>query len=204
MIVVALPKGRIADDVLSIFSKIFLADFSFENRRLILEKGEFKFLLVRSQDVPVYVENAAADIGFCGEDVLTEQGSNVARLLDLGTGKCRVVLGMPSGKTLDLSRPEIVIATKMPRIAKAYFDKKGLSVKIVKLYGSIELAPLVGLSDGIVDIVETGTTMKENGLYVVEDIMNSSVKMFASPASYIQKKEKIIFLKQRIEQILKA
>ncbi len=204
MITVALPKGRIAEDTLEIFKNIFTQDFSFESRKLILEQHGFRFLLVRNQDVPTYVENGAADIGFSGEDTLKEQGARVTKLLDLGIGKCQVVVGMKKGEVLDPRLPEIVVASKMVNIAKDYFDSKGMSVKIVKLYGSIELAPLVGLCDAIVDIVETGTTMKENGLEPVATIMESSVKMFANRESFIQKRTEILELKQQIKKVLEA
>jgi len=203
MITVALPKGRIAEDTLEIFKKIFTQEFSFESRKLILEQHGFRFLLVRNQDVPTYVENGAADIGFSGEDTLREQGARVTKLLDLGTGKCDVVVGMKVGKKLDPKKPETVIATKMVNIAKEYFDSKGMSVKILKLYGSIELAPLVDLCDAVVDIVETGTTMKENGLEPVEKIMESSVKMFANRDSFIEKRKEILQLKEQINQVIK-
>lgn len=202
MITIALPKGRIAEDTLNIFKEIFGEEFSFESRKLILEQHGFRFLLVRNQDVPTYVENGAADIGFSGEDTLREQGARVTKLLDLGTGKCQVVVGMKKGEKLDPSKPETVVASKMVNIAKEYFDSRGMSVKILKLYGSIELAPLVDLCDAIVDIVETGTTMKENGLEPVETIMESSVKMFANRDSFIQKKIQILELKEQIAKVI--
>lgn len=202
MLTIALPKGRIGEDTLDLFKKVFDGDFSFDNRKLIMEQGDFKFLLVRGQDVPTYVENGAADLGIVGQDVLSENGAEVTKLLDLGFGRCQVVVGMKKGQQLDLSKPETVIATKMVNIAKEYFDSKGMSVRIVKLYGSIELAPLVGLCDAIVDIVETGTTMKENGLEPVETIMETTAKLFANRDSFIQKKEEILDLKAKIGKAL--
>lgn len=203
MLRVALPKGRIADDVLDIFSKLFGDEFRFDKRKLILKTKDFVFLLVRNQDVPTYVENAAADIGFCGEDVLLEQNARITRLLDLETGKCDVVVGIKQSQTLDYSKPQLIVATKMVNIAKRYFDSKGVSVKILKLYGSVELAPLVDLCDCIVDIVQTGETMRENGLKPIETIMSSSVKMFANRDSYIEKKNAIIQLKDKVASVIK-
>ena len=159
MITVALPKGRIAEDTLAIFREIFGSKFTFEDRKLILDEGNFRFLMVRNQDIPTYVTEGAADIGVVGLDVLEEHRPDVVRLLDLKIGVCRVCVGIKNEDELDLTKPELKIATKMPNIARAYFAQKAIALKIIKLYGSIELAPLVGLADAIVDVVETGSTM---------------------------------------------
>ncbi len=203
MLTIALPKGRIAKETLDIFEKIFQERFEFENRKLILNKGNFKFLLVRNQDVPIYVYHQAADLGVVGLDVLREKELNLIELLDLKIGKCRVCVGMKNEDELDLNRPEIKVATKMVNIAKKHFSKKAMAVEVVKLYGSIELAPLVGLCDAIVDIVETGNTMKENGLKVVETIMHSSAHLIANQNSFISKKSKILDLYFKIESVLR-
>ncbi len=198
MLTVALPKGRIAQETLAIFEKIFGESFVFDDRKLILEVGEFRFLLVRNQDVPAYVLHQSADIGVVGLDVLEEKDEDLVRLLDLGIGKCKVCVGMKEGDELDYSSPDIKIATKMVNITQKYFSKKAMAVEVIKLYGSIELAPLVGLSDAIVDIVETGATMKQNGLKVVETIMESSAYLIANKNSFIEKKEEIISLYRKI------
>ena len=203
MLTVALPKGRIADETLEIFEAIFDEKFVFEDRKLILEKGDFRFLLVRNQDVPSYVLYGAADLGVVGLDVLEEKGFDLVRLLDLGIGKCRVCIGMKNEDSLDLTKPEITVATKMENIAKRYFESKAMAVNVIKLYGSIELAPLVGLSDAIVDIVETGTTMKQNGLKVVETIMESSAYLIANKNSFISKKKEILELYEKIQKYIK-
>ena len=200
MLTVALPKGRIAEETLDIFKSIFGEDFTFDNRKLILEQGEFKFLLVRNQDVPTYVFHGAADIGVVGLDVLEEHELDLIKLLDLQIGKCRVCIGLPENEELDLTRPEIKVATKMTNIAKKYFASKAMAVDIIKLYGSIELAPLVGLSDVIVDIVETGTTMKENGLKVGETIMHSSAYLIANKNSFYGKKSEILDIYEKIKE----
>ena len=202
MLSVALPKGRIAKETLDIFEKIFNKKFEFDDRKLILQTDDFKFLLVRNQDVPTYVYRQAADIGVVGLDVLEEQGLDVIRLLDLKKGICRVSIGMKKGERLDLSKPQLKVATKMVNITKNYFEKRAVSVDIIKLYGSIELAPLVGLADMIVDIVETGTTMKQNGLEVVEDIMESSTYLIANKNSYIAKKDEILDIYEKIAKII--
>lgn len=188
MLTVALPKGRIADETLEIFEKIFGKKFVFDDRKLILEVGEFRFLLVRNQDVPAYVLHQSADIGVVGLDVLEEKDEDLVRLLDLGIGKCKVCVGMKDEDELDYSSPDIKIATKMVNITQNYFSQKAMAVDVIKLYGSIELAPLVGLADAIVDIVETGTTMKQNGLKVVETIMESSAHLIANKNSFIEKR----------------
>lgn len=203
MLTVALPKGRIAEETLDIFEKIFGKSFVFDDRKLILEVDNFKFLLVRNQDVPAYVLHQSADIGVVGLDVLEERDEDLVRLLDLGIGKCKICVGMKNEDTLDYSLPEIKIATKMTNITEKYFAKKAMAVDVIKLYGSIELAPLVGLADGIVDIVETGTTMKQNGLKVVETIMESSAYLIANKNSFIEKKKEIISLYRKIQEVIR-
>ena len=203
MLTVALPKGRIAEETLAIFESIFGESFIFDDRKLILEVGEFRFLLVRNQDVPAYVLHQSADIGVVGLDVLEEKDEDLVRLLDLGIGRCKVCVGMRDEDELDYSSPEIKIATKMVNITQNYFAKKAVAVDVIKLYGSIELAPLVGLSDAIVDIVETGATMKQNGLKVVETIMESSAHLIANKNSFIEKKEEIISLYRKISKEIK-
>ena len=200
MLTVALPKGRIAEETLEIFEKIFEKPFIFDDRKLILEVDEFRFLLVRNQDVPAYVLHQAADIGVVGLDVLEEKNEDLVRLLDLGIGKCKVCIGMKDEDELDYSSPEIKIATKMTNITQKYFAKKAMAVEVIKLYGSIELAPLVGLADAVVDIVETGTTMKQNGLKIVETIMESSAYLIANKNSFIEKKKEIITLYRKIQK----
>ena len=198
MITVALPKGRIADDTLAIFRKIFGLDFKFEDRKLIMQEGDFKFLYVRNQDIPTYVVGGAADIGVVGLDVLEEHRPDVLRLLDLNIGKCRVCVGIKNDSELNYERPGIKIATKMPNIAREYFAQKAIAVQIIKLYGSIELAPLIGLADAIVDNVETGTTLKQNGLKVAETIMESSAHLIANRNSFVIKRDEILDLREKI------
>lgn len=202
MITVALPKGRIADETLKIFKTIFLEDFVFEDRKLILQKGGFKFLLVRNQDVPVYVEHRAADIGVVGLDVLEEKEFDLIKLIDLNIGRCKVVVGGISGYKIDYNKPEIKVATKMSNITKNFFAKKAMGVEIIKLYGSIELAPLVGLCDVIVDIVETGATMRQNNLVVLEEIMESSAYLISNKNSFYQKKSEILELYDSFSKII--
>ncbi|EAK0826411.1 ATP phosphoribosyltransferase [Campylobacter fetus] len=202
MLTVALPKGRIADETLSIFSKIFNDEFKFEDRKLTMIKDKFEFLMVRNQDIPTYVTEGAADIGVVGLDVLEEHNCDVLRLLNLKLGICKVCIGIKNNDSLDYTKPELKIATKMPNITKNYFASKAVAVKIIKLYGSIELAPIVGLSDAIVDIVETGTTMKQNGLKVADIIMESSAHLIANKNSFITKRDEILSLYHKINSVI--
>ena len=202
MLTVALPKGRIAEETLEIFASIFGEEFKFDDRKLILETPNFKFLLVRNQDVATYVYHQAADIGVVGLDTLEEQGLDVIRLLDLRRGICKVAIGMRNGEKLDLNKPELKVATKMVNITKKYFAERAVAVDIIKLYGSIELAPLVGLADMIVDIVETGATMKQNGLEVVQDIMTSSTYLIANKNSYFEKKSEVLDIFEKISSVI--
>jgi ATP phosphoribosyltransferase len=202
MLRVALPKGRIAEETLEIFAEIFGGEFKFEGRELIMEVGDFRFLNVRNQDVPTYVEYGSADIGVVGLDVITEKELDIVKLLDMNLGKCKVAIGIRNEDELDWSKPNIKIATKMVNITEQYFAKKAVGVEIIKLYGSIELAPLVGLADAIVDIVETGATMRENGLKVAEDIMDSSAHLIANKNSYYAKKDEILSLYEKINKVV--
>lgn len=199
MLTIALPKGRIAEQTLKKFEKAFGEKFVFEDRKLILEKAGFTFLNVRNQDVPTYVMHGAADLGVVGLDVLEEKEYDLIKLLDLKIGQCKVAIGLKAGDSIDWNRSEITVATKHTTIAKKFFEKKAMAVNLVKLYGSIELAPLVGLCDCIVDIVETGETMKQNGLVVGDTIMKSSVFLISNKNSYYNKKDKILELRKKIE-----
>ena len=198
MLTIALPKGRIAEQTLEKFQKVFQEEFVFEDRKLILEKAGFTFLNVRNQDVPTYVMHGAADLGVVGLDVLEEKEYDLIKLLDLKIGQCKVAIGLKAGESIDWTKSEITVATKHTTIAKRFFEQKAMAVNIVKLYGSIELAPLVGLSDCIVDIVETGETMRQNGLVVADTIMQSSVYLISNKNSYYSKKETILNLREKL------
>ncbi len=202
MLTIALPKGRIGDDSLRIFEKIFSKPFRFEERKLILEMENFRFLRVRSQDVPTYVYHQAADLGVVGLDVLEEKELDLVRLLDLGFGRCSVSIGIRAEEELRFDKPSYKVATKMENITRRYFSKRAIPVEIIKLYGSIELAPLVGLADMIVDIVETGETMRQNGLKPALDIMESSAYLIANKNSFYAKKEEILRLRHQIQEVL--
>ncbi len=202
MLTIALPKGRIAEETLEKFEQAFGEKFVFEDRKLILEKSGFRFLNVRNQDVPTYVMYGAADLGVVGQDVLEEKEYDLMKILDLQIGKCKVAIGLRAGEDIDWSKSKLRVATKHVNIAKKYFEQKAMAVELIKLYGSIELAPLVGLSDCIVDIVETGTTMKQNGLEVGPTIMESSAQLIANKNSYYTKKDTILTLREKIEKLV--
>lgn len=202
MLTIALPKGRIANETLDRFEKAFGEKFVFEDRKLILEKSGFKFLNVRNQDVPTYVMHGAADLGVVGLDVLEEKEYDLIKLLDLKLGRCKVAFGLRAGEKLNFDKSKITIATKHEKIAKKYFEQKAMAVEIIKLYGSIELAPLVGLCDCIVDIVETGETMKQNGLEVGPTIMETTAHLIANKNSFYAKKDLIFDLKDKLEKFL--
>jgi ATP phosphoribosyltransferase len=200
MITIALPKGRIAEETLEKFGVAFGEKFVFEDRKLILRKAGFVFLNVRNQDVPTYVMYGAADLGVVGLDVLQEKEYDLITLLDLKIGKCKVAIGLKANQSINWSKSSIKVATKHTTIARKFFEKKAMAVELVKLYGSIELAPLVGLADCIVDIVETGETMKQNGLVVGDTIMHSSAQLICNKNSFYSKKNEILILKEKIER----
>lgn len=202
MLTVALPKGRISEETLEIFEKIFNEKFAFENRKLILKKAGFTFLNVRNWDVATYVYHQAADIGVVGYDVLRELNLDVLELLDMKLGVCRVCVGGVVGNDSYKEKSEIKVASKLENIAKEYFSKKGVPAEVIKLNGSIELAPLVGLSDVVVDIVETGNTMRENGLEVKEEIFSSSARLIANKNTFVEKKPQILELYEKIKEIV--
>lgn len=187
MLNIALPKGRLGDKVYELFSSIGYdcAAIKEDNRKLVFENTErgVRYLLVKPSDVAIYVEHGAADIGVVGKDVLLEGGNEVYELLDLQLGKCRLAVAAKIGFQEDLSLP-LRVATKYPRTAKAYYEARSRQIEIIKLNGSIELAPILGLSDVIVDIVESGNTLKENNLCVLADVAPSSARLIANKAGY--------------------
>ncbi|MBM2838727.1 MAG: hisGS [Deltaproteobacteria bacterium] len=187
---IALPKGRVMKQALKIFAKIGIEppENMEESRKLIFEdkKNGLRFLVVKPTDVPTYVEYGAADIGIAGKDVLSETERDVYEPLDLKIGRCRMIVAEPaalSAKDDPSQWTSIRIATKYPNITERYFASKGIQVELIKLYGSIELAPLIGLSERIVDLVETGETLRQNGLVEVEKIMDISSRLIVNRAS---------------------
>jgi len=188
MITIAISKGRMQDDALALLSKagVRLSPASLASRRLALpdETGEYRFIFVKPADVPVYVEHGIADCGIVGRDVLLESEADVLLPLDLGIARCRIVVAALDPKVITRSFGMLRIATKYVRIASEHFGARGIPVEIIPLSGSVELAPTLGLSDAIVDLVETGQTLKENGLCVVEVIRESTGLLVLNRASY--------------------
>ena len=187
MLNVALPKGRLGDRASELMARAgYECPALLEgNRRLTFENPEtgVRYFQVKPSDVPIYVERGAADAGIAGKDILLEYEPEVYELLDLGIGRCRMCVAGPADFR-DAGEPALRVATKFPHIAKAYYAEKGRDITIIKLGGSIEIAPLLGLSDVIVDIVETGKTLKENGLAPLETVAEISARFIANTASY--------------------
>ena len=194
----ALGKGRLANKTLEMFEKIGITCEEMKDKdtiKLIFVNEDLKlrFFLSKGPDVPTYVEYGAADIGIVGRDTILQEARNIYEVLDLGFGKCRMcVCGPESARDLLQHHEQIRVATKYPKIAKDYFyNKKHQTVEIIKLNGSIELAPIVGLADVIVDIVETGSTLRENGLTVLEEVCPLSARMVVNPVSMKMEQERI-------------
>lgn len=206
----ALCKGRLADRTLELLEKagITCTELKDKNTRKLIfvnEELKLKFFLAKGPDVPTYVEYGAADIGVIGKDVLLETGRKVHEVLDLGFGKCKMcVCGPPRSRNSLDNRELIRVATKYPVIAKDYFyNTRHQTVEIIKLNGSIELAPIVGLSEVIVDIVETGSTLRENGLEVLQEVCPLSARMIVNPVSMRLENDRIKDLLMKIRVILK-
>ena len=187
MLNIALPKGRLGDKVYDMLASIGYdcPGYYEKNRKLVFESPEknVRYLLVKPSDVAIYVEHRAADIGIVGKDILLENQSNVYELLDLKIGKCRMAVAAPDGYVEDPDRT-LRVATKYVNIAKDFYSGRNRDIEIIKLNGSIELAPILGLSDVIVDIVETGNTLRENHLSVLEEFKDISARFIANETSF--------------------
>ena len=195
---IALTKGRLAYKTLELLEQIGITCEEMKDknsRRLIFTNEELgiRFFLAKANDVPTYVEYGAADIGICGKDTILEEGRKLYEVIDLGFGRCRMCVCGPESARERLEHHELIrVATKYPNIAKDYFyNKKHQTVEIIKLNGSIELAPLVGLSEVIVDIVETGSTLRENGLVVLEEICDLSARVIVNQVSMKRENERV-------------
>lgn len=190
LLTLALPRGRILDEVLPLFRRagvdLYAAEKSRAGRRLIIpiEEAGLRVLIVRDTDVPAYVEGGAADLGIAGRDVLEEQGRDLYEPIDLGIGRCRMVVAEPEGRKVDESaQVHLRYATKFPEITRRHLQSRGTVAEIIKLYGSIEIAPLVGLADRIVDLVSSGETLRQHHLREVETIMEVSARLCVGRAA---------------------
>lgn len=207
----ALPKGRIMQDAMELFGRIGITcpEMDEPSRKLVFENrvDKFRFMAVRAQDVPTYVEYGCADIGVVGKDTLLEQGRDLYEPLDLQFGYCRMVVAEPKALRQDddpAGWSNIRVATKYPNITERYFASKGVQVELIKLYGSIELAPLVGLAERVVDLVSTGGTLRENGLVEVETIAEVTSRLIVNRASLKTKHQRISRLIEDLEQVIEA
>ncbi len=207
---VALAKGRLAELAMEMFISIGMdcSEMKEKTRKLIFtdEKNKIKFILVKATDVATYVEYGAADIGIVGKDTLLEDSRNLYEMVDLGFGKCKMaVCGPVELKGKLHSMPNLRVASKYPHIAAKYFQEDcGQTIELIKLNGSVELAPLVGLSDVIVDIVETGKTLKENGLEVLEDIVPLSARFVVNKVSMKMERERIMDIVEKFKERINA
>lgn len=203
MLNIALPKGRLGDQVYGLLASIGYDCSSIyeENRKLVFENREtgVRYLLVKPSDVAIYVEHHAADVGIVGKDILLESGPDVYELLDLGLGKCRIASAAKEDFVEDKDRP-LRVATKFVNVAKAYYAGMNRDIEIIKLNGSIELAPILGLSDVIVDIVESGNTLRENHLKVLEEFQSISARFIANKSSFEFKNSEISEMVRRLSQ----
>jgi ATP phosphoribosyltransferase len=199
---VALSKGRLFAGTAALFARAGLAFPEGEGRRLVVECGGLRFLFVKDMDVPVYVEHGVADVGVAGRDVLLESQCDVYEPLDLGFGRCAIVVAcLPAARAGLLRGATVRVASKYARLAGAHFRERGLSPEVVRLSGSVEIAPGLGLSDCIVDVAESGRTLRENGLEVVDEVTTSSARLIVNRAAYHARRERVSAL---IETLARA
>jgi len=196
---VALSKGKLFAGAEELFRRAGLPFPPAESRRLVVSLPGYRFLLVKDPDVPTYVEYGVADCGLAGRDVLLEADADVYEPLDLGFGRCRLVVARPPGADV-LSASTVRVATKYPRVAAAHFQQRGVSAEVVKLAGSVEIAPALGLADCIVDVVETGRTLEANGLAVAEEVAASSARLVVNRASYHARRAEVGELLARLRR----
>lgn len=206
-VTIALAKGRLAKDTIKILERCGLdcSELKEDSRKLIYydRKNGYRFLLVKPSDVAVYVEHGVADIGVAGKDSLMEVNAPLYEMLDLKLGWCRIcVCGFPGTQARAVTTAHLRVASKYPHIAREYFEAKGETVELIKLHGSVEIAPLLGLSDVIVDIVESGRTLKENGLDVLEEICQCSARVVVNRVSLKTKGKKIQTLIEAMRAVM--
>jgi len=203
-LVLALPKGRLFEESIQLLLEAGLIEKPLkEGRKLVLSTERFEILLSKPKDVPMLVESGYADLGVSGFDTIWESGREVFELLDLGIGYCKIcIAGFPEGVERYKNLSSIKVATKYPNIAREYFEKRGIKPFIYTLNGSVELAPLIGLTDYILDLVQTGRTLRENGLVVVEEITESTARLIANRESFFLKNGDILEITRRLEKVL--
>lgn len=201
---IALPKGRLGDEAIEKFNRIgYGQSILSDSRKLIFidEEKKLKYMLVKPSDVITYVENGVADLGIIGSDTLIEEKKPLFELMPLNFGFCKFAIAGKKGEIIHQREDVLRIATKYPNVTRAYFKQKNQTIDIIKLNGSVELAPLVGLSDVIVDIVETGKTLKANGLEILETMMDVSARLIANPVSYRFKLSRITDIIEKLKKV---
>lgn len=215
MITFALPKGRLLPLVTDLLRGAGLLQMEMDNngRRLVYKDEErgFRYLICRAADVPTFVEYGAADLGVAGKDVILEQGKDICELLDLGFGECRFVVAVPASR-LELFKGglpgylarcgQLRVATKFPRVAESYLRSRGLPGEIIKLSGNIELAPLVGLAEVIIDLVSTGRTLRENNLVAIAEVAGATARLVANRVSYRVKNDRLLSFVEAVRTVL--
>lgn len=204
---IALTKGRLEKNTVALFEKLGMDCTAVHNkgRQLILPIGDgsIEVVLAKAADVITYVEHGVCDLGVVGKDTIMENGSRFYEVLDLGFGRCRFALAGPKGKDFYEGFSEKTVASKYPNVTRAFFESKAMDVRVIKIEGSVELAPLLGLSDAIVDIVETGSTLKENGLEVKETVADISARLIVNTASMKLRKQEIESLSAKMEEAIR-
>ena len=204
MITIATPRGRLLEETVELFKKasMDITEIIKDSRKLIFESEEagMRLLIVRPTDVTSYVEYGAADCGIVGRDTLMEQDCNLYEPLDLRIGKCKMVVAAPKGFEKS-GKTSLRSATKYPRIASDFYNKKGISTEVIKLYGSVELAPIIGLCDAIVDLTASGETLKKNNLEIVEEVADVSAKLVVNKVSMKIKSKEIKELIEKLEEV---
>ena len=205
MISIALTKGRIEKDAMKIFEEAGFGvdELKDKGRKLVFKdnKENIKYFLVKANDAVTYVEHGAADLAIVGKDTILEKGENYYEILDLGIGKCKFIVATLPDANIFNRIGHIKIGSKYPNVSKKYFEGKGMDVEIIKIEGSVELAPILGISEGIVDIMETGTTLKENGLVVVDEVCDISSRIIVNKSSFKLKRDEINEIIDRIRAI---
>ena len=205
MISIALTKGRIEKDAMKIFEEAGFGvdELKDKGRKLVFKdtKENIKYFLVKANDAVTYVEHGAADLAIVGKDTILEKGENYYEILDLVIGKCKFIVATLPDANIFNRIGHIKIGSKYPNVSKKYFEGKGMDVEIIKIEGSVELAPILGISEGIVDIMETGTTLKENGLVVVDEVCDISSRIIVNKSSFKLKRDEINEIIDRIRAI---
>jgi len=203
---IALPTGRLFKEIVNLLNRKGIIEESAEelsrSRKLIIEKNGFKIILAKPFDIPVYVSRRAADLGIVGNDVIWERNEEVYEIADLGVGRCELVIASPRSKGLSFKK-EILwgkkLGTKYPKIAEDFLSYQGIQMDIVKLYGSVEIAPLIGLVDVILDLKETGRTLKENDMVVIKDVAQVSARLIVNPVCYKNRTDEVLKMASILE-----